>query len=195
MYLVGEPQLLVVMSRRISLPGVLSVALLAFALGWVSGRFSPRFFSKSTPPAPPPPARVILSGLGLGDMLAACKPPTAAMIVHPHTGVGGYEEEDETNLPFHIDVAEWIGPTDVLEVRKTFLEQLRKHYQPRGLICYGPGINPDREGDPNLAQELIRIDTPDGVCGAMATLSIHITGDRCKVKACVMPARRWLIPR
>jgi hypothetical protein len=175
-------------SRRVSVRAAALVALVAFALGMVFGRTAPRVLTGRTPPA-----RLVLLDLPLGEILLACKPAAAVLVTPPASPAPvSARAEDEADLPFVYDVVEWDGPTDVIEVRREFLRQVRRHYDPKGLVCYGPGIDPGREGDPNLSQEILRFDTRGGVCAAMASLVIHVRGERCKVKACVMPARRWL---
>jgi hypothetical protein len=142
--------------------------LLGLVLGALIGGRIPRWFGRGQPPPDPPPSvpRTLL-GLNLGKALLACKPPAAELIRTPRTEPASLSEPDsESDLPFLSEVIEWEGSTDVLEVRRNFLSQLREHFRQRALHCYGPGIDPKKDHDENLAAEVFRCDTDDGVCAA-----------------------------
>ena len=186
--------------RRVPAP-VVVVGVVAFLLGMlVGGRTSGLFSRKPPEVAPvsaPPAAPVVLDGLNLGAMLAGCKPPNAVLVTEPPTIDNARRPnaaDDETELPLAQAVAEWAGPTNVLEVRGAFLRQLRARYAGQNLVVYGPGIRAADE-HPETALELFRCDAPDGTCAAMVALAIHLRGDRCRVTAQLFPTRRWRAPK
>lgn len=185
--------------RRVSAT-VVVVGVVAFLLGMlVGGRTSGLFSRKPPDPAPAsaaPPATVVLDGLNLGAILVDSKPANAVLTSNPRFDVLRVADvaDDESNLPFAQAVAEWSGPTDVLEVRNAFLNQLRKHYEKPHLIVYGPGIR-SADKHPDSALELFRCDAPDGTCAAMVALAIHVRGDRCRVAAQLFPTRPWRAPK
>lgn len=178
--------------RRISAT-VVVVGVIAFAAGIVvGGRTSGLLSRKQTSESVSAHSfsHGILEAVSLGPLLIQCKPPNAVLVSDPPAIVAAPWSNDESNLPVVSAVVEWVGPTDILEVRGTFLRVLRTRFDGRNLVCYGPGIRAADE-HPEVALEMLRCDTLDGTCVAMVALTIHIRGDRCRVTAQLIPAGPW----
>jgi|GEM_PF-5728772 len=171
---------------------VVVVGIIAFASGMVVGGRTSGFLSRKQTPesAAPSFAPHVHEALNLGPVLIQCKPPNAVLVSDPPAIVASPWSNDESNLPVVSAAAEWVGPTDILEVRNTFLRVLRTRCDGRDLVCYGPGIRA-ADDHPEVALEMLRCDTLDGSCVAMVALAIHIRGDRCRVTAQLIPARPW----